>query len=481
MWLPAAIAVAATALLGCGEDATGDAGAQGTSSGAAGSGPSTGGSGGAPTSTSSSSGEGASSAASGGSGGGRPPCAALLEGKDTLAPDTNAPMPPVGEPFVDAHYGFSVRRATHASQVTDHDFPTWVRHEYARRPAFNADSTRAWMMSSNGWGRLYDILPDGSWQFAETILVGEPTEPNWHPTDPGKLRYFESYGGGLSIFEYDIASKTGAPVRDLGERVQALFPTATGMWTKQEGRPSNDGRIWCLEVGHIEQPGSSFAVDGLISYDFEADEILGSLAVDESPDHVSTSPLGNYCIPSWGLGKGTRAYSLDFSTYTQLHDRSEHSDLALTADGAEVLVYTAYDGQDAGFVHMVRLDDGTRTPLFELYGPNSSLTSMHISGTARDRPGYVVISFYDCAEDYGNIPCDPAMQWFYDKVVAVALEPEPRIYPLAHTHFGDAGYFAETQATANGDLTRVLFASSWGSTEEGDISSYEIDIGCALP
>lgn len=410
-----------------------------------------------------------------------PACDALVEGKDTSVPTLGTPRPPLGEPFADEHYGFSVVRGTDASQVTDHDPPTWVRHEYSRRQAFNADSTRAYMMSSNGWGRLYDVETNGVLSFAETIVVGEPQEPNWHPTDPNKLYYFDAYGSGLEIFEYDVTTRVGASVRDLTSRVQAIFPDATGMWTKQEGRPSNDGKIWCLEVGHTEQPGSNFRVDGLVSYDFEADAILGSLAVDENPDHVSTSPLGNYCVPSWGLGKGTRAYALDFSTFTQLHDRSEHSDLAVTATGDEVLVYTAYDGAGAGAVQMVRLDDGTSTPLFELYGENHSLTAMHFSGAARDRPGYVVASFYGCREDYGNAPCDPTKQWFYDKVVAVSLEANPRIYPLAHTHYGDAGYFAETQATTNRDLTKVLFVSSWESEVEDDVASYLVDLGCALP
>jgi hypothetical protein len=407
--------------------------------------------------------------------------ATLVEGYDTTAPTSGTPRPMLATPYVDESYGLSIARVTDPSQVTDHDLPTWVRHEYSRRPAFNTDSSRVLMISSNGWLRLYDVEESGTLGFVKTLEPGEPQEPNWHPTNPDVFYLFEPYGGGLTISSYDVTSDATVLVVDLTARVQALFPDATGMWTKQEGRPSNDGRVWCLEVGHGDGDGG-FTADGFIAYDMIDDRILGSLAVTETPDHISTSPLGTYCVPSWDHPTGTRAYTTDFATSTQLHDRSEHSDLALTRSGDEVLVYTAYDGPDAGAVVMVGLADGEATPLFPLYGENDSATAMHISGTARDRPGWAVVSFYGCSEHYGDEPCDPATQWFYDKVIAVELAASPRIFNLAHIHYGDAGYFAEPQAVANPDLTQVLFVSTWESANEADIASYLMQIpACALP
>lgn len=408
-------------------------------------------------------------------------CPTLVEGKAPVAVTPGTPRPALNVPFTDPAFGLKVARVTDASQVTDRDLPTWVRHEYSRRPAFNADSTRALMISSNGWVRLYEAKADGTLAFLETLDLGEPQEPNWHPTDPNKIYSFVSYGLGFTLSSYDLATGKDTVVADLEARVKALFPNATGLWTKQEGRPSNDGRVWCLEAGHTGA-GGAFVADGFVAYDLVADKLLGSMAVTDTPDHISTSPKGDYCVPSWGLPLGTRAYTTDFSKFTQLHDRSEHSDLAVTKDGDEVLVYTAYDGADAGNVVMVRLSDGQATPLFELYGANHSATSMHISGTAKDKPGYVVVGFYGCAEDYGAVDCDPKTQWFVDKVVAVELKANPKIYSLAHTHFGDAGYFAETQSVANPDLTRVLFVSSWESTDEDDVASYLVQVpACALP
>jgi hypothetical protein len=145
-------------------------------------------------------------------------------------------------------------------------------------------------------------------------------------------------------------------------------------------------------------------------------------------------------------------------------------------------VYSAYDGADAGNVMMIRLSDGQKTVLFGLYGPNDSSVAMHFSGTARNRPGYVVVSLEDCTEDNGAIACNPATQWFNQKIVAVELAPEPRIYNLAHSHSGKAGDFGAAMAVANPDLTRVLFASTWGSIDDKNAHDYLIQIpACALP
>jgi hypothetical protein len=224
---------------------------------------------------------------------------------------------------------------------------------------------------------------------------------------------------------------------------------------------------------------SGYGMLGLVAYDFTNDQILGSMKTTDRPDHVSASPLGDRCVPSWVGGLGTRAYTTDFSSFTQLHKTSEHSDLALTKSGAQVYVFTDYD---TGDVAMVDLSTGVRTDLFPLYESNFSATAMHISGTSMKKPGYVTIGFYGCSESHGATACNPATQWFKDKVVVVELAANPKIYNLAHSHYGDAGYFAESQSVANPDLTKVLFVSTWHSSVEDDVESYMINVpGGALP
>jgi hypothetical protein len=391
----------------------------------------------------------------------------LVEGFDTT-PAAKLPRPALNVPFVDPAYGTTITRVSSSSQITDRDVPTWVRHEYSRKQAFNADSSRALMISSNGWVRLYQVNANNTMNFVKTLNLGEPQEPQWHPTDANLIYVFGYYGNGMTISTYDIRSDQIVATRNLGARLKTIFgATASLAWTKQEGRPSDDGRIWCLQVQN-----ASYGMLGLVAYDFVADQILGNLATTELPDHVSTSPKGNYCVPSWGNPTGTRAYTVNFASYKQLHTTSEHSDLARTIDDREVYVFTDYGSGD---VAMVDLASGARTNLFPLYGPSNSGTAMHISGTARNVPGYVLVSFYACFENYGSAACTDA-RWFKNKLVAVELKASPRVLNIAHSHYGDAGYFGETQATVNADFTRILFASSWESALESDLSDYLVTL-----
>jgi hypothetical protein len=396
----------------------------------------------------------------------------LVTGFDTSAPTLGKPRPTLNQTFTDERYGTTITRVSDVSQITDRDKPSWVRHEYSRKQAFNADSSKVILNSSNGWMRLYQVNSDNSLTFLKTLSIGEPQEPTWHPSDPNLIYMFNYYGEGMKIYSYDIRTDKSVVLRDFSAQVKTIFGnTASSAWTKQEGRPSDNGNIWCLQV----RTASDTAL-GLIAYDFANNQILGHLKTTDQPDHISTSPQGNYCVPSWPswVGDyGTRAYTTNFQSFTQLHTTSEHSDLAVTASGAEVYVYTDYE---AGDVAMKDLATGTRTSLFPLYGTNNSGTALHISGTAKNKPGYVVVSTYACFTNYGSGSCDYTQQWFNNKVVAVQLEANPTIFNLAHIHNGDAGYFSEPQATVNPDLTKILYTSSWESDNQTDVHDYLISL-----
>lgn len=398
----------------------------------------------------------------------------LKTGFDTSVPTLGQPRPALNQPFVDPNYGTTLARVTDPSQITDRDPPQWVRHEYSRKQAFNADSSRVLMISSNGWIRLYKVTGN-TLAFVKTLNLGEPQEPIWHPTDPNLIYFLGPYGDGMTLSTYNILTDQKQVVRNLADRLRAIFGSqAARAWTKQEGRPSNDGKIWCLQV-----EDQNYAMLGLVAYDFSQDKILGFLLTKDRPDHVSTSPKGNYCVPSWGSPLGTRSYTLDFKSYQQLHKTTEHSDLALSAAGREVYVFADYDSGD---VAMVDLATGSRTNLFRLYGPNSSATALHISGTASQKPGYALISFYACTEQYGATPCSYQTQWFNNKAIAVSLKPNPTLYNLAHLHTVYAGYFSEPQATVNPDFTKILFSSTWESSQENNVHDYLLELpSTALP
>lgn len=398
-------------------------------------------------------------------------------GLDTTPPPKGVPTPALNVPFIDPVYNTRITRVTDPSQIKDEP-PLYVRHEYSRRPAFNADSSKVLMLSSNGWIRLYAVdKPGNRLSYLKTLKAGGSIEPNWDPTDPNVFYHFGPNGAGFQIYKYDITNDSDTVARDLGARVKALYPAAAVMWTKEEGRPSKDGRLWCMMIEAYNETTKQVSHFGYIAYDFKADKILGHHATTDRPDHISATPLGNYCVPSSDHKEGTRAYRPDFAKFVQLHTRSEHSDFGLTKDGKEVFLHSDYSpGPHGGYLVQVDVDTGKETDLLRIYGPKHSATALHVSGTAMDRPGFFVVDFDNCTEDHGSSPCDPKKQWFYNKTVIIELGETPKLYNLAHTHFGDAGYWGETQSVANRDLTKVLFASSWGKTDENAVSSYMVDV-----
>jgi hypothetical protein len=142
----------------------------------------------------------------------------------------------------------------------------------------------------------------------------------------------------------------------------------------------------------------------------------------------------------------------------------EHSDLAIGADGHDYYVSIDYQSGE-GFIFMLDLDTGKRTDLIPTY-KNGAATAMHFSGKAFDKPGWVLISCYN--------PGGPS-QWYMDKVFAMEMKANPRVYQMAmhHSAVKDA-YFAEPQASVNRNFTRVLFNSNWGVPASMDVDAYEI-------
>lgn len=389
-----------------------------------------------------------------------------VTGFDIDIPITGQARPALNERFRDDVYGTTIQR------ITESIAPSfgWNRHEYSRRPAFNSDSARIIMRASGGWWNLYRI--EGDNVLFDHQLPSPMEEPNWHPTNPNLYRYFQRSGEELRIYEYNIVSRQSTVIADFNGRLP--WPTAKYAWTRYEGRPSRDGRIWCLMA-----EDESFQAVGLFSYDLLADRILGTLSLNnDDPDHISTSVNGNYCIPSSTGSSGTRAYSLDFGSYTQLTPRSQHSDTALDKNGNDVLVAMDYStGADSGWLKMIDMATGNSTRLLNTYERSGAAYSQHVSGIATDVPGYIVYSGYAARLDYGQQDADYGDTWGHDRLAIVELAANPTIYNVAYMHNGRGGYWSEPHATVNRDLTRIIFASSWESDSDDDVRSYMVTLG----
>ncbi|MFN4121441.1 carbohydrate-binding domain-containing protein [Acidovorax sp.] len=335
----------------------------------------------------------------------------------------------------------------------------FARNDYSRRQAFNADSSKHLVAAIDGHWHLYDALTHTRVKVLP-YLAGD-AEPQWHATQPDLLYYLPTNGMGMQINELNTATGATRVIGDLGARLKARWPGANAAWTKSEGSPSKDGRYWCLMVDD-----SKWNSLGVITWDRDSDTVVGWMNTNgERPDHVSMSPSGNYCVVSGDGARGTVAYSRDFSQQTRLLHKSEHSDLAIDANGDDVYVAVDYQS-NAGDIFMTNLRTGVRTALLSSYA-NGSATALHISGKAFNRPGWVVLS------TYGGTG---STQWFHKKIMAVELKPNPQVYNLAFSRTASNGYWTEPVASVNRDFTKVLFNSNWGNGSSTDVDAYMVQI-----
>lgn len=393
--------------------------------------------------------------------------ALLPQGNDV--PQAVVPKPAKGTVFRD-------RSGTCAVRATAHDVeppPTFARNDYSRRQPFNADSSFVLVYASGGYWHLYDA--DTLRYLKRLDGPAGDAEPQWHATDPNTLYYLPT-NGGLELYALDVRDNQSRVAADFHGRLP--WPDATHLWTKDEGSPSADGRYW----GFQAEAGNEFAIRGYVVYDLQTDRIVGTRAASIRPDHVSMSPSGRWFTSS-GDEEGTWAWSPDFRTKKKLHHKSEHSDLALGANGHDL--YVSVDFQSArGDVFFVDIDacpavpasaspsgvpECPRTVLFPTY-IDGAHASLHFSGKAFGHPGWVVVSSYDTQRTRSG-----SWPWYTDKIFAVELAPQPRMRTLGYhevAHY--AGYWTEPHASPDRMLGRVMFNSNWGTTSADDVDDYMI-------
>lgn len=368
--------------------------------------------------------------------------------------------PSKGAAFADATYKTCMVRST---DHTADGIAGFTRNDYARRQAFNADSSHYIVYALNGSWQLYDVRTRN--RVKQLAGPAGDAEPQWDATNPDKLYYLPTNGVGMRVNELTVSTGATRVLGDLGARLKARWPSANAAWTKSEGSPSKDGRYWCLMVDD-----TNWNSVGVVTWDRDTNTILGMMNTNgERPDHVSMSPSGNYCVVSGDGARGTVAYSRDFSTSRKLLQKSEHSDIAIDANGDDVYVSVDYQSA-AGDVFMMNLRTGVRTALFPTYVAGSA-TALHISGKGFNKPGWVLLSTYG---DYGG------KQWLHKKIFAVQLSASPKILNLGFHRATENGYWTEPHATVNRDFTKVLFTSNWGSSSDTDVDAYMIEFPASV-
>ena len=379
---------------------------------------------------------------------------ALVQGMDPRQQVT-APKPAKGAYFRDPSYGTCVVRGTdHANEASN----TFLRNDYSRRQAFNANTSKFLVADMNGDWFLYDAATLARIKIL-TGLDGD-CEPQWHPTDPDLLYYLPANGGALSLRRRNVTTDADVEAGSFAGRLP--WGTAAHVWSKSEGSPSADGRYWCFMVDN-----GAWGSLGFFTWDLQTNTILGTYSTNgDRPDHLSTSASGNYCVVSWDANTGPTGpqgrggvwvFNRDFTNPRQIHYTGEHSDVALLPNGDDAFVSIDYNAGD-GAVWFTNLRTGVRTDLFATY-LSGTATAIHFSGKGYGKPGWAVVSTYEVP------PPESPVQWLHRKIFIAELAANPRIYMVAHHHVNpySGAYWDEPHASVSRDFTRIAFNSNWNA------------------
>jgi len=379
------------------------------------------------------------------------------------------PEPAPRAPFRDPVFGSCIVRVTdRTADLLTGDGSPGMKNEYSRVQSFNADGSRLLVMGLEATWYVYDTRTLRRVAF---MPFGGPVEPRWDATNPDVLYYSEE----TRLMTYNLNSEFKSVVHDFA----ADFPgqSLAAVWTRYEGSPSADTRYWGLMAEDQDWLTTAFLV-----YDRQEDRLVavrdmrGASELDREIDSVTISPLGNYflayfddyCQPGQ-LGSdaepcGLMVYDRDLKNGRSLLRIVGHGDLALNAEGREVMVYQDID---TDHISLLDLASGTVTPLWPINFSQGSI-GLHFSGRALQRPGWALVSTHDG---------DPvAHTWMDDQIFALELKPGGRVVRLAHTQSlvdenQEHDYWAEPHGSVNPDFTRVVFTSNWGrsGTEEVEV------------
>lgn len=350
-------------------------------------------------------------------------------------------------------FGALIQRVTDIRQVKG---AQRMRHYYSKRNPFNADGSRAVILSSDGSNWLYDTH---DWTpIRQLPLQSSDAEVHWHPSDPNRI-FLMDFGTDYNIsrmFWLDVASGSKTPLLDLEKHG---FVVANG---KMEGNPDKAMTVYAV-AGRVRDGSTEMAL-----VDIRAGRILARQPVDPAwvDDWISVSPSGNYVV---AMGKGhTRIFDAQLQLRHTLPEGSYgHGDLCLAGNGREALVFDGADLQlnndrniNIAWLDTGKLQVGTRI---------GWRATPHVSCRNLDFPGWALVSTQGSdswRHDYPNM--DFEIFW-------LKLDGSGEVRRIAHHHSSRerGGYFAEQHAVTNRDGTRILFASNWDGEQ---IDTYLIEL-----
>ncbi len=381
------------------------------------------------------------------------------------------PEPAVRSPFRDPVFGRCVTRVTDRRHDLDPSDPSrGIKNEYARVQAWNADGTLILLRGLAATWYVYDASTLAPLSYLPEVVI----DPRWDATDPHRL----AFADGTALRSVDVTTHETSLVHDFA----ADFPgqALAMVWTRSEGSPSADGTTW----GLMAQDESWRPVAFLV-YDQASDRVVAIRDLRGTPgtddiDAVTISPSGRFFVAAFPtcaegtLGTdaapcGMMVYDRSLANGRGLSRALGHNDLALDASGRDVAVYQDVDTDE---IALIDLESGARTALVPIDFSHEPI-GLHFSGRSFLRPGWAVVSTHDASTGSAT--------WMDDQLFVLELKAGGRVVRLAHTHSlvdpdQEHDYWAEPHATANRDLTQVLFTSNWGRSGTEEVETYLVTL-----
>lgn len=384
------------------------------------------------------------------------PSAAVF-GKDATPPVSGNDDPvELLEWSTDPVYGTPVRQLTSAED-TRFD----VLSSPNRQPE-NADATL--VLSYHGTDG-YRIIDRETGAVASEVALTLLSEPRWHATDPAVVRHLadpDSEDALLRLYETNVVTGERSIVADPSGRLRnnefegIRWPTVDRMSTREQGIPSADDSLWAWVVDDTD--GDPL---GVFTYDISTDQLVGRMELRTDAgdiDYVSVSPSGKYVVVAYD--QGSFIYNRELRDERRLTVGNDPGDFAIAADGSDAFVVMNFaPDDDSGWLLSIDLATLERIRIFDVFEAGN--TSINVSGQAFDKPGWAVVSTFNCRVDSA---------WTCNKVMAVEMIADGRIVNLAHTYSCAESFWTEPIATPSRDLTRVYFNSDSGScNEDGEV------------
>ncbi|MBI4854662.1 MAG: hypothetical protein HY819_22920 [Acidobacteria bacterium] len=396
-----------------------------------------------------------------------------------LIPQPEMSKPNVGEIIKEPVFNTNLVRITNTSLGNKEGaFPN-----SAKRQAWNVDESL--MLINTGEGKT--LLYDGqTYKFKKALNSVSGEDIFWHPTDP----FTVIYNPLNTLYSYNVITDE---VRLIHSFSEYSFASSRG------GNLSNDGRYYAfigefplLQVDSSKSIAQKVKYEKLVLFDIWTDQVISEKVVItrfNDVNWISMSPDGYYIVVNYKSERDDFLNSMDIYDkgfnliWQQFLGKGDSSDLAIDANGDEVMIVDRYDNQtDSRFIEKYRLFDGYSTILLE----HSKDFYTNISTRNLTRFGWCLVSTYDSESRL----TDSLENWlpFEDEIFLLKMDGSQDVERLAHHRsrrfspttpsLVSSIAFAEPQAVLSRNANRVLFASNWRENiaNAASIDAYVIDL-----